>query len=91
MPVMFIVAAGAMGLVLVLAVVVAGIRQEPPAQELTGQAPRLMASLTRRLLGVYVRSPDPSVITGQQRGEPGHPPGPARPPDRTRPAHIRDI
>jgi hypothetical protein len=91
MPAMFIAAAGATGLVLaVLAVVVAGIRQEPPAQELTRQAPRLMARLTRRLLGVSVRWPDPSVITGQQRAEPGQAPGPARPPDRTRPAHIRD-
>ena len=92
MPTMLIVAVGAMGLVLVvLAVVVVGIRQEPPAQELTGQAPRLMARLTRRLLGVYVRRPDPSVITDQQRGEPGHASGPARPPDRTPPAQIRDI
>jgi hypothetical protein len=92
MPTMFIVAVGATGLVLVvLAVVVAGIRQEPRAQELTGQAPRLMASLTRRLLGVYVRSPDSPVITGQRRGEPGPAPGPARPPDRARPARIRDI
>ena len=91
MPVMFIVAAGAMGLVLVLAVVVAGIRQEPPAQELTGQAPRLMARLTRRLLRVYVRRPDPSVITGQQRGEPGRASGPARPPGRARPAQICGI
>jgi hypothetical protein len=91
MPTMFIFAVGATGLVLVvLAVVVVGIRQEPPLQELTGQAPRLMASLTRRLLGVYVRRPDPSVITGQQRGEPSHASGPARPPDRTRPAQIRD-
>jgi len=79
MPAMFIVAVGAMGLVLAgLAVVVAGIRQEPPAQELTRQPPRPMARLTRRLLGVYVRTPDPPVITGQQRGEPGHAPGPAR-------------
>ena len=47
MPTMLILAVGAMGLVLVvLAVVVVGIRQEPPAQELTRQAPRLMASLT---------------------------------------------
>ena len=91
MPTMFIVAVAAMGLVLVvLAVVVAGIRQEPPAQQLTRQAPRLLARVTRRLLGVYVRTPDPPVITGQQRGEPGHASGPARP-DRTRPAHIRDI
>jgi hypothetical protein len=91
MPVMFIVAAGAMGLVLAgLAVVVAGIRQEP-SQELTGRAPRLMARLTRRLLGVYVRTPDPSVITGQQRGEPGHASGPARPSGQARQAQIRDI
>ena len=90
MPAMFIVAVAAAGLVLVvLAVVVVGIRQEP-AQELTGQAPRLMARLTRRLLGVSVRTPDPPVITGQQRGEPGHASGPARPPDRARPAQIRD-
>jgi hypothetical protein len=92
MPTMLIVAVAAAGLVLVvLAVVVAGIRQEPPAQELTRQPPRLMASLTRRLLGVYVRRPDPPAITGQQRGEPGHASEPARPPDRARPAHIRDI
>ena len=92
MPTMFIVAVAAMGLVLVvLAVVVAGIRQEPPTQQLTRQAPRLMARVTRRLLGVYVRRPDQSVITGQQRGEPGHASGPARPPDRTPPAQIRDI
>ena len=91
MPTMFIVAVGATGLVLVvLAVVVVGIRQEP-AQELTRQAPRLMAGLTRRLLGVYVRTPDPSVITDQRRGEPGHASDPARPPDRTRPAQTRDI
>ena len=92
MPAMFILAAGAAGLVLVvLAVVVAGIRQEPPARELTGQAPRLMARLTRRLLRVYVRRPDPSVITGQQRGEPGRASGPARPPGRARPAQICGI
>ena len=92
MPTMFILAVGAMGLVLVvLAVVVVGIRQEPSAQELTRHAPRLMASLTRRLLGVYVRRPDPSVITDQLGGEPSHASNPARPPDRTRPAQIRDI
>jgi hypothetical protein len=92
MPTMFVFAVGAMGLVLVvLAVVVVGIRQEPSAQELTRQAPRLMASLTRHLLGVYVRRPDPSVITDQLGGEPGHASGPARPPNRTRPAQIRDV
>jgi len=68
MPTMLILAAGAMGLVLVvLAVVVIGIRQEPLAQELTRQAPRLMARVARRLTGVHVRRPDPSVIPARAR------------------------
>ena len=63
MSIMLILAACAMGLVLVvLAVVVAGSRQEPSAQELTRQAPSLMARVARRLTGVHVRRPDPSVI-----------------------------
>ena len=62
MSTMLILAATAMGLVLVvLAVVVIGIRQEPAAQELTKQAPRLIARLARRFAGVYVRRPDPSA------------------------------
>jgi hypothetical protein len=70
MPAMLIFAAAAMGFVLVvLALVVVGIRLEPPTQELTGHVPRLMARLTRRLLGVYVRRPGPSVTPDQQRGE----------------------
>ena len=72
MPVILILAVVAMGLVLaVLAVVVVGIRQEPSSQELTGQAPRLMAKITRRLVGVYVRRPDPCVIPENQR-KPSH-------------------
>jgi hypothetical protein len=59
MPAIFIFSAAAMGLALVvLALVVVGIRQEPRTQELTGQVPRLTARLARRLLGVYVRRPD---------------------------------
>ncbi len=83
MPATLILAVAAMGLVLVvLAVVVVGIRLEPSAQELTRHAPSLMARLARRLLGVYVRRPDPSVIPDKPRGEPSpvaH--GPARQPD----------
>jgi hypothetical protein len=72
MPAIFILAVGAMGLVLVvLAVVVVGIRQEP-SQELSRQAPRLIAGFARRLLRLYVRRPDPSVVPGEQRGEPRH-------------------
>ena len=84
MPAMLILAVAVMGLVLaVLAVVVAGIRQEPSTQELTRQAPRLIATLARRLLGVYVRRPDRSVIPDQRRRGPGRTaPGPARRPDR---------
>lgn len=53
MPAMLILAAAAMGLVLVvLAAVVVGIRQEPSSQELGGQAPSLLARMTRRLIGV---------------------------------------
>jgi len=77
---MFILVAAAMGLVLVvLAVVVIGIRQEPSSHELTGQAPRLMARMTRRLVGVHVRRPDLSAIPPGSAGEPSHTThGPAR-------------
>jgi hypothetical protein len=93
MPAMLIVSAAAMGLVLVvLALIVVGIRQEPPAHELTGHVPRRTARLARRLLGVYVRRPDPSGIPGQQRAEPSRTAhGPARPPDGHARAQIRDI
>jgi hypothetical protein len=93
MPAMLIVSAAAMGLVLVvLALIVVGIRQEPPAHELTAQVPRLTARLARRLLGVHVRRPDPSGIPGRQRAEPSRTAhGPARPPDGHARAQIRDI
>ena len=51
-----------MVLVLVLlAIVVIGMRQEPPTEELSMQAPSLLAAWIRRLLGVYVRKPDPHL------------------------------
>lgn len=83
MSIVLIIAAAAMGVVLVaLAVVVVGMRLEPSAQELTRQAPSPMARLARRVLGVYVRRPDPSVTPDMHRGEPGHAAlGPARQPD----------
>jgi hypothetical protein len=50
-----------MALVLVLlAIVVIVMRQEPSTDELSTQAPGLFAALVRRMLGVYVRKPDPS-------------------------------
>ena len=69
MPAMFILAAAAMGFVLaVLAVVVAGIRQEPSAQALTRQAPRLMARFARRMAGLHVRRPDPPAVPVSSAG-----------------------
>ena len=42
-----------------LAVVVAGIRQEAPAAKLSIHPPRQIAAMVRRLLGVSVRRPSP--------------------------------
>jgi hypothetical protein len=65
-----VLAVGAvMVLVLVLlAVVVIGIRQEPPTDELNVRAPSPFAALVRRSLGVYVRKPDPRL--DERHGEP---------------------
>jgi hypothetical protein len=50
------------GLVLILlAVVVAGIRRELPAAELSSRPPNVLSSMARRLIGVYVRRPDPAA------------------------------
>ena len=43
--------------VLPFLIVVIGIRQEPPTEELSEQAPSLTTVFVRRLLGVYVRKP----------------------------------
>jgi hypothetical protein len=43
--------------VLLLVIVVIGIRQELPTEELSEQAPSLIAAFVRRLLGTYVRKP----------------------------------
>jgi hypothetical protein len=57
--------------VLLLAIVVIGVRHEPQTEELSEQAPSLIAALVRRLLGVYVRKPDsPAVREGPTRSEP---------------------
>ena len=53
---------------ILLAVVVIGMRQEPPTDELSMQAPSLFTALVRRMLGVYVRKPDPSL--DERYGEP---------------------
>jgi excisionase family DNA binding protein len=43
--------------ILLLAIVVVGIRQEPPTEELSERASCLIAALVRRLLGLHVRKP----------------------------------
>ena len=76
-----------MVLVLVLlAVVVAAIKQEPKAEELTSQPPNAITAWVRRLLGVYVRKPDEPPALDEDRGErcfaawdpPRWPEGPAK-------------
>ena len=42
---------------ILFAVVVAGIKTEPPHEELSSRVPCLIAVITRRLLGVYVGKP----------------------------------
>jgi hypothetical protein len=56
-----LVVAIAVLVVILLAVVVAGIHREPSAAELTSRAPSQMASLARRMVGVYVRRPGPAA------------------------------
>ena len=68
---MLLTVGGVMVLVLILlAVVVAGIKQEPSAEELTSRPPSLVSALVRRLLGVYVRKPGQPPAPDQDHGEP---------------------
>ena len=54
------------GLVLILlAVVVAGIRGELPAAELNSRPPSVISAVARRLTGVYVRRPDTDEVDNQ--------------------------
>ena len=69
--ILYLMVGGAMMLVLVvLAVVVVGIRQEPSAKELSSRAPNATTARVRRLLGVYVRKPDQPPAFDSDRGEP---------------------
>ena len=56
--VVFLIVFAEAGLVLVLlAIVVVGIRQEPRDVEMSSVAPSLVAVVVRRMLGVYLRRP----------------------------------
>lgn len=69
--ILYLIVGGTMMLVLVmLAVVVVGIRQEPSAKELPSQAPSALTAWVRRLLGVYVRKPDRPPAFDEDCGEP---------------------
>ena len=55
---------------LLFVIVVIGIRQEPPMEELSEQASSLIAAFVRRLIGLYVRkpgSPMPRIGQGEER------------------------
>jgi hypothetical protein len=55
------------GLVLILlAVVVFAIRQEPRDAEMSIVAPSLIAVMVRRMLGVYLRRPTPPADSHQE-------------------------
>ena len=64
---LFVAAAIALIVVLLFAVVVAGIRQEPADAEMTTRARRPTAALARLLLGTHVRRPDPAEDTDAHR------------------------
>lgn len=53
----FVIGSAAVLVALLLVIVVIGIRQEPPMEELNEQAPSFIAAVVRRLLGTYVRKP----------------------------------
>jgi hypothetical protein len=66
---MLIVGAITVLVLLLLAIVVVGIRQEPPEGELACQAPNFTAALVRRLLGVSVLRRDFMSVPDERRGD----------------------
>ena len=54
-----VVFVGVVLVLILLAVVVVAIRQEPRDAEMSNEAPSLIAVMVRRLLGVYLRRPNP--------------------------------
>ena len=69
--VLVLIVGAVMVLVLILlVVVVAGIKQEPSAEELSRQPPNVITAWVRRLLGVYVRKPEQPPTPDEDRGEP---------------------
>jgi hypothetical protein len=76
-----VIAFASFALVLILlAVVVVAIRQEPRDTEMSNVAPSLIAVMVRRLLGVYLRRPTTQADNTEWREEwsPDMPPAAAR-------------
>jgi hypothetical protein len=67
--------------VLLLVTVVVGIRQEPPTEELSEQAPNLTAAFVRRLIGLHVRKPASPPRPDQGDARPCLAPDPAPAPN----------
>jgi hypothetical protein len=67
---------------ILLAVVVIGIREEPGSAELSDVAPSPITGLVRRLTGLSVRRPTPTAVRAPEQGE-GNPAGPAPRPRAT--------
>jgi hypothetical protein len=68
--ILFLAVGGIMVLVLILlAVVVAAIKQEPRGEEFTSRPPSAVTAWVRRLLGVYVRRPNQPLISSQEHEE----------------------
>jgi hypothetical protein len=80
---LIVIVFAAITLVLILlAVVVAGIRQEPRSAELSDVAPSPITGLVRRLTGLSVRRSTPTAVRAPEQLE-GNPAGPAPQPRAT--------
>ena len=64
---LIVLASAVTALVLILlCLVAAGIRREPPAAQLGTEPPSLTAAMVRRLLGVYTRRPEPLATSANR-------------------------
>ena len=80
---LIVIVLAAITLVLILlAIVVAGIRREPRSEELNDVAPSPITGLVRRLTGLSVRRPTPTAVRAPEQRE-GNPAGPASRPRAT--------
>jgi hypothetical protein len=80
---LILIVLAAITLVLILlAVVIAGIRQEPRSAELSDVAPSPITGLVRRLTGLSVRRSTPTAVRAPEQAE-GNPAGPAPRPGTT--------